>query len=431
MSDLTTLANSLMVLDDKLASCMKCGFCQAFCPIFDTTKEEGDVTRGKISLVENLAHLLLKDPEAVNERLSRCLLCGGCQFSCPSGVKTMDIFLESRAIVATYLGLSSIKKLVFRNLLPNPRVFNTLVKLSSPFQKIFMKEDHSPQNTACVPLFKAFLGDRHVPMMASQSFISKVGARNTPAGKSGLKVAFFPGCMGDKMYTDMSMACLKAFEYHGVGVYLPDNFACCGIPALVSGDRQSFDKMIMHNVDVLKKGLFDYIVTPCSSCTTTIKEYWPQMGTNLPTEYQELLQNYSKKAIDINAFIVDVLKVTPEPDARKGRIKVAYHESCHLMKSLRVSKQPKTLIQMNDRYDLVPMKEADRCCGCGGTFTLTHYDISQEIGQRKRDNIINSGADVVAMGCPACMMQISDMLAKNGDPIKVRHTIEIYADTLP
>ena len=55
-----------MVLDDKLASCMKCGFCQAFCPVFDTTGKEGDVTRGKIALVENLAHLIIQDPEAVN-----------------------------------------------------------------------------------------------------------------------------------------------------------------------------------------------------------------------------------------------------------------------------------------------------------------------------------------------------------------------------
>ena len=94
MDEISSLAKSLMVLDDKLASCMKCGFCQAFCPVFDTTGKEGDVTRGKIALVENLAHLIIQDPEAVNEKLSRCLLCGGCQFSCPSGVPTLEIFME-------------------------------------------------------------------------------------------------------------------------------------------------------------------------------------------------------------------------------------------------------------------------------------------------------------------------------------------------
>ena len=109
-----------MVLDDKLASCMKCGFCQAFCPVFDTTGKEGDVTRGKIALVENLAHLIIQDPEAVNEKLSRRLLCGGCQFSCPSGVPTLEIFMEARAIVTAYLGLSPVKKAIFRKLLPNP-----------------------------------------------------------------------------------------------------------------------------------------------------------------------------------------------------------------------------------------------------------------------------------------------------------------------
>ena len=64
MDELTQLANALMALDDKLAACMKCGFCQAFCPMYMTTRIEGDLTRGKIALVENLAHRIIEDPEA-------------------------------------------------------------------------------------------------------------------------------------------------------------------------------------------------------------------------------------------------------------------------------------------------------------------------------------------------------------------------------
>ena len=141
MDELTQLANALMALDDKLAACMKCGFCQAFCPMYMTTRIEGDLTRGKIALVENLAHRIIEDPEAVNEKLSRCLLCGSCQANCPSGVKTTDIFLEARAIVATYLGLSAIKKAAFRMLLPNPRLFGTLLRLSAPFQNLILKDE--------------------------------------------------------------------------------------------------------------------------------------------------------------------------------------------------------------------------------------------------------------------------------------------------
>ena len=141
----TSLPNLPMpdVSDDKLAACMKCGFCQAFCPMYMTTRIEGDLTRGKIALVENLAHRIIEDPEAVNEKLSRCLLCGSCQANCPSGVKTTDIFLEARAIVATYLGLSAIKKAAFRMLLPNPRLFGTLLRLSAPFQNLVLKDEPS------------------------------------------------------------------------------------------------------------------------------------------------------------------------------------------------------------------------------------------------------------------------------------------------
>ena len=76
------------------------------------------------------------------------------------------------------------------------------------------------------------------------------------------------------------------------------------------------------------------------------------------------------------------------------------------------------------------MPEADRCCGSGGSFTLAHYDLSKKIGQRKRDNIVSVKPDLVAAACPACMMQIMDMLSRNGDDIPVKHVAELYADSL-
>ena len=430
MNDLTRLAQQLMALDDKMVQCMKCGFCQAFCPVFDETGEEGDVTRGKIALVENLAHLVIQDPEAVYERLSRCLLCGSCNASCPAGAPTMDIFLEARAIVVGYLGLSPLKKAIFRTLLPNPKLMNGLMKMSKPFRGLFIKKDNSPQDTASVPMFKAFIGDRHIPMIAKETLSAKVGDRDTPPGKTGLKVAFFPGCMGDKVYVDMGEACLKVLAHHGVGVYMPSNQACCGIPALTSGDLESFTKMVKYNLDLFNKGKFEYLLTPCGTCTETIKEHWPN-AEGLTMVEREQAKSLADKTMDINAFLIDVLKITPPAGANEGRTKVTYHESCHLNKGLKVSEQPKDIIKMSRNVKLIPMNEADHCCGCGGTFTLTQPELSAKIGQRKRNNIVDSGADVVAAACPACMMQISDMLARNHDPIKVKHTMEIYADSLP
>ena len=72
----------------------------------------------------------------------------------------------------------------------------------------------------CSPLLRPFLGERHMQPLAKQPLSAKIGAVNTPAGKSRHKVAFFPGCMGDKIFTNVSEACLKVFDYHEVGVYL-------------------------------------------------------------------------------------------------------------------------------------------------------------------------------------------------------------------
>jgi len=430
MKDINNLANALMELDDKLIACMKCGLCQAVCPVFGATMLEADVTRGKIALLENLARKLIDDAEAVNDKLGRCLLCGSCQVNCPSGVSIMNIFMQARHIVGAYLGLSPVKKLIFRSLLAKPGLFNALTRLGLPLQGLVMRRQNNMQGTACAPLLSKFIGERHIPALPAKPLHAATGALDTPIGASGVKIAFFPGCMGDKLYTGMAEACLKIFTHHGVGVYLPSGLACCGMPALASGDQEGAVKQIIASVDVLKKGNFDYLVTPCGSCTATIKEWWPHLAHRMPVEYRTVTDALSAKAMDVSALLIDVLKVEAPPQSTGSR-KVTYHDPCHLKKSLGISSQPRDLIKLNPAYELVEMAEADRCCGCGGSFNLFHYKLSKDIGQRKRNNVVNSGAQVVATGCPACMMQLTDMLAQNNDPVTVKHPVELYAETLP
>ena len=76
------------------------------------------------------------------------------------------------------------------------------------------------------------------------------------------------------------------------------------------------------------------------------------------------------------------------------------------------------------------MTESDWCCGMGGSFNLQYYDISKGIGMKKAVQIRETGADVLATGCPACMIQISDMLSQAGADVAVRHPVELYAEAL-
>ncbi len=427
--DVRELAAALMEIDDLLVSCMRCGFCMGVCPVFGATMKEADVTRGKIALLENLAHEMIADAKGVNEKLNRCLLCGSCQANCPSGVKIMDIFLRARSIVIEYMGLSPVKKFIFRALLVRPKLFNGLLDLSGKFQSLFLKDASKVVGTSCAPLLNPLIGDRHFPALAKESFHAVLPSLNSPAGKSGLKVAFFPGCVADKIFPNVAHASIKVLQKHGVGIYMPEGLVCCGIPALASGDRASYDALLRQNLKLFAAGSFDYLITPCATCTATFKEIWPKLTEKYSFVEREQIKKLHDKTLDITQFLVDVLKVELSEPENSGK-RITYHDSCHMKKSLGLVAQPRKILKSLPGCQLVEMPEADRCCGSGGSFTLAHYDLSKQIGQRKRDNIVSVKPDMVAVGCPACMMQMMDMLSHNNDAIPVKHVIELYADSL-
>jgi glycolate oxidase iron-sulfur subunit len=211
---------------------------------------------------------------------------------------------------------------------------------------------------------------------------------------------------------------------------LPDHQACCGIPALSSGDLRSFNDLLDKNLGCFGRGEFDYLVTPCATCTATIKKFWPVFADSADAGRQAAVAAIAAKTLDINVFLTDILKVRPEGLSSHGRRKVTIHDPCHLKRSFGIAAQPRMVARLNPEVALVEMKDADVCCGCGGSFTLLHYDIAAKLGQHKRDHIVATGADTVATGCPACMLQITDMLSRSGDRVAVRHPVELYAEAL-
>ena len=430
MPSIKVLGQLVKELEDQLVACMRCGMCQAVCPLFAETGREADVARGKLALLDGLAREIFQNPQGVQDRLTRCLLCGSCAANCPSGVKVLDIFIKARAILTGYLGLSPAKKVIFRGLLAKPAFFNRVLAWGAKYQGIFVKPVDDLLGSSCSRFLSPLLKQRHFKPLAKSPLHRLVPAQNTPAGAAGKKVAFFVGCLVDKIFPEVGQAVLKSLDHHGVGVYLPNDQACCGIPALAAGDTAAFDKLVRHNLALFGSEPFDYLVTACATCTATLKKMWPLMALDYTAEEKSQIEAIRERVMDISQFLVEQVGVG-EPRVSGGdKIPVTYHDPCHLKKSLGVAAQPRALIKANPRYDLREMAEADWCCGCGGSFNLQEYDISASIGRRKRENIANSKCAVVATGCPACMLQITDMLSRAGDRVQVRHAIELYAESL-
>ena len=377
MPKMPTLVKMLQELEDQLAVCMRCGLCQSVCPLFAETGREADVARGKLALLDGLSQEMFKNPQGVSERLNRCLLCGSCAANCPSGVRVLDIFIKARAILSGYMGLSPVKKAIFRGLLAKPDLFNQLLNLGTKFQGIFIKPVDGLLGSSCSRFLSPVLRGRHFKPLAATPLHRQVPSLDLDAAPGRPKVAFFVGCLIDKIFPQIGHSVLSVLEHHGVGVFLPPDQGCCGIPALSSGDTNTFHQLVRHNLERFRAQSFDYLVTACATCTSTMNKIWPLMFQDATQAEKAEISFLVEKTLDISQFLVDKLGITDLGGEISGTpVPVTYHDPCHLKKSLGVAAQPRALLQANPGLRLQEMAESDWCCGCGGSFNLQNYEIS-------------------------------------------------------
>ena len=439
MGKMSDLARDMKTLEEMVSVCTRCGTCQAHCPLYKETRREADVSRGKIALLTGLAEEMFKNPKGVNERLNRCLLCGSCAKACPSGVDTQAIFLKARSILTRYLGLSFAKKLVFRRYLSEPRKFDKFMGRMAKFQNYALAGEDNAQATSCGKVDIPLLRDRHLTPLAETPLSKSLDSLEIGEG-DGPRVLLFTGCLIDKALPRVGMATLEILKAFNCRVIIPENQGCCGIPALASGDEETAKDLVRHHLELFKDLEADALVTACATCTATLKKQWPTLALEMDGDeaYQEegvswadLANTWADKTQDISEFLVerfDVKAPFQGKDVLEGGT-VTYHDPCHLKKSLDVSAQPRELIRACGA-ELVEMAKPDQCCGMGGSFNLAHYDLSADIGSRKAADIASTDAATVATSCPACMMQITDMLARRESPATVCHVVELYAKTL-
>ncbi len=434
MGKMHQLACDVQELENQLAACTQCGMCQASCPLFAQTRKEADVSRGKIALLNGLIQEIFKDANGVNERLQHCLLCGSCAHSCPSNVNTLQIFLKARSIIARYLGLPFVKKMVFSKILANPQTFNMVTKMVAPFQPLFFKKQLNPQGTSCARIASPLLRHRQLVSLKGKTFNtsledSYLNLDYRVDGK-GVKVAFFVGCLIDKAFPNIAHSVVDVLKHFKAQVFIPENQGCCGIPAAAAGDQKTFETLVRLNINLLKEHEFDYLVTACATCSSTIINRWPSLVNPEDKVLLDQVTKLAQKTVDISWLIEKRFDIS-KAISNKGDVleAVTYHDPCHLKKSLGISIEPRKVIQASGHV-LKEMVDADTCCGMGGSFNLEHYDVSSAIGLKKAESIIQTNCSIVATSCPACLMQISDMLAKSNQDIVVKHPIELYAQSL-
>ncbi|MGA8185234.1 MAG: (Fe-S)-binding protein [Terriglobia bacterium] len=235
-------------------------------------------------------------------------------------------------------------------------------------------------------------------------------------------VTLFIQCLVDGIYPQVGEAMVHIFRKLGISVTCPTQQTCCGQPAFNSGYRREARIAAKRFIEIFETA--DTIVCPSGSCVTMVRHHYAELFKD-DAPWQQRARHVADKTYELTEYLVDILGVD-DLGAQYGG-KVTYHDSCHLLRSLRIREQPRRLLRKVSGAEFVELYDSDRCCGFGGSFSVKYADISAAMAEDKVNKIIASGADTV-VGCDmGCLMNIQGMLSRKGSDIKTLHIAQILA----
>ncbi|MBI3356951.1 MAG: 4Fe-4S dicluster domain-containing protein [Nitrospirae bacterium] len=397
--------------------CATCAKCNSVCPVYDIFQSEDMSSRGWFEIVTAKDYSYLNSKRVVEA----CLNCKSCRTICPAGVDVSDLILQKRAEhpnrLAGWIFRLHAKGEPFESFLrflgktqpvwdqPLPR--QLLDWITRPVMKALAATARLPSELVLPKFAPRQLRDRHADLVPKES---------KPATSGG--VAYFHGCAANYFDDGVGDAVIGVLRKHGVEPALPPQ-RCSGTPIQTYGHQDLVREGARFNLRSLAP--YETIVTGCASCTLMLKDY-----PALFPEGQERRQaeQLAKRVVHIAEFVARSPQHPPMAQAATRTKCVTYHSSCHL-RAAGVTKEPRTILSALPGVDFAEMPDADRCAGGAGTYVVKDYDTSQKIFERKARAVEQSGADVVATSCPACMIQLKNGLRER---VEVKHVAQLLRE---
>lgn len=408
-------------IEDALANCMKCGNCMEVCPLYKELGRENAVARGKLSLMEGVLQGTLELSASFDAAMAKCVSCKACAAKCPCGVPADELILRGRQAIVKARGLHPIKQKVFA-LLKNRRLFDFTLRMAGLFGPLSFKK--LPGKMAAIARFPMpGMDKRRITAPFATTPLRSQHPETLRVAKPRLKVLFFTGCTINYIYTDIGNSTLNVLAANNIEVTMPKLQHCCGTPVYMSGDLDSARTLARHNIEVFSEQACDYVIASCGSCAEAFKLEYPHLFPD-DEKLTAKAKALAAKTYEISEFLVDIAGFDR---SRLGQLKktVTMHDPCHMARGIKVTRQPRELLQAIPGLRFVEMKEPARCCGAGGSFSLANYELSRKINDRKIADIASTGADLVATSCGSCRMHICDGLIQNGCTSDALHVVQL------
>ena len=378
------------------------------------TGDERDSPRGRIWLMREL----LESPQTVSKdtrhHLDRCLGCQSCMTTCPSGVDyihLLDIGREKMDVIAPRSLADKLMRRMLGMIIPHAGRFHMMMRFAV-LGRIF------------APLMPRQLQAALSKLPQSLPKLDAIGSQNKvfPANKPQpvKRVVLLAGCAQRALDPAINQSTIRVLNRLGIEVVVRAEAHCCGALTQHIGETESAVKSIRQAIDawdaeINGKGV-DAIIANASGCGTMVKDYGHVMADD---------PGYAAKAKHISALCKDVAEIIGDigiddiiqPIDDGARPVIAYHSACSLQHGQKIHDLPQELLRRAG-FDVRKPVNGHLCCGSAGVYNILQPDMADNLKARKKDSLVNTGADYVAAGNIGCIAQLDD------STLPVRHTVQ-------
>ena len=408
---------------ELISDCVHCGFCLPACPTYVLWGDEMDSPRGRIYMMKKTLEGQAPLDQTFGLHMDNCLGCMACMTACPSGVQYGKLIEETRAQVERNIPRptsdSLFRKLLFAIFPYASRLrviaIPTLVYQRSGLQTLVRRS--------------GILGSLPARLAAMESLLPRVPnnpfrglpEHTAPAGEQRQRVGMLAGCVQQVFFQHVNEATARVLAAEGFEVVIPPSQGCCGALMVHSGlepEALDFARKIIASFEAAN---VDTIVINAAGCGSTMKDYGYMLRDD--PAWAARAAAFSARCKDISEILCDF----PARSTRHPiRMRVAYHDACHLRHAQSVFEQPRRLLAGIPGLEVVEVEEASLCCGSAGVYNLLNPETANQLGDRKVENLLAAKADAVISANPGCLLQLKSGLSRRGiQTMPTYHMVEL------
>ncbi len=352
-----------------------------------------------------------------------CIQCRACEVACPSGVPYGNLIEATMAQVergrkpGRIAGAAA--SLALDHIIPNQRRLEKVASLAKLYQRSGMQT--LVRKSGALKLVSKSMADMESSMPRVSSAYFEARGQTLPArGEKRARVAMLSGCVMPLFSGPEMDAAARTLTRNGCEVVVPSEQVCCGAIHSHVGDLETARDMARRNIDVFDGANVDAVVVASAGCGARMKEYGHLLKGD--PDYADKARRFDAMVKDIHEFLVE-LPFTPPRASLDCR--VTYQDSCHLGNAQRITAAPRAILNAIPGVEFVELPGAGRCCGAGGTYTITERDFSLRVLDSKMDDFETTGADTLATANPGCLLQLQYGVSERGLPARVKYVTDL------